>query len=135
MPAHTKIARGTAGASQSRFGRAATSRRTAGAAGQGRFTRSSSVQRRALPGQGLRRRQPKPSGFKKVLSAVTPAAAAKKAAPSSKKGMAGGVALVAAAAGMAFKNRGKLSELRRKDPEPVTSGSDNTATPPGTPVA
>ena len=126
MPAHTKIAR-TAAARQSA--------RRAAAPGQGRFARSSSVSRRSLPGQGLRRRQPEPSGLKKVLRAVTPAAAAKKAAPSSKKGVAGGLALAAAAAGVAFKNRGKLAELRHKDPEPVTSGSDNTATPPGTPVA
>jgi hypothetical protein len=82
----------------------------------GRYARSTSTPRRLSPSQGLRRRrQPPPSGFKKVVSALLPAAAAKKATPSSKKGKAGGFALVAAAAGMAFKNRGKLSELRRKE--------------------
>ena len=47
-------------------------------------------------------------------------------------------ALVAAAAGMAFKNRGKLSELRRKDTggtSTTPTGVDNNAsTPPATPA-
>ena len=34
--------------------------------------------------------------------------------PSSKKSAAGGFALVAAAAGMLFKNRDKIAQLRRK---------------------
>ena len=68
----------------------------------------------ARPDSGAAPAQPQPSGLKKVIGAVLPTAAAKKATPSSKKGKAGGLALVAAAAGMAFKNRGKLSELRRK---------------------
>ena len=58
------------------------------------------------------------------MSTVLPTAAAKKAAPSSKKGKAGGLALVAAAAGMAFKNRDKLGELRRKQ----TGGTSTTPT-------
>jgi hypothetical protein len=62
--------------------------------------------------------------MKKVLSAVLPGAAAKKAAPSSKKGKAGGLALVAAAAGMAFKNRDKLMGMRHRD----------NAAPPSTPT-
>jgi hypothetical protein len=76
-------------------------------------------------GQGLRRRRPpEPTGMKKVLSAVVPGAAAKQAAPSSKKGKAGGVALVAAAAGLAFKHRDKLTRMRHKD----------HAAPPSTPM-
>jgi hypothetical protein len=87
---------------------------------QSRYARAASHR-----GQGLRRRKPpEPTGVKKVLSAVLPGAAAKKAAPSSKKGKAGGLALVAAAAGMAFKNRDKLTRMRHKD----------GATPPSSPT-
>jgi hypothetical protein len=65
--------------------------------------------------QGLRRRQPpKSSGAKRMLSALVPGAAARKGAPSSRKGKAGGLALVAAAAGMAFRNRQKLAAMRRE---------------------
>jgi len=96
-------------------------------AGQGRFARSTSTPRRSSPTQGLRRRRhPEPSGIKKVMSAVLPAAAAKKATPSSKKGKAGGFALVAAAAGMAFKNRDKISQMRHKD----STGSAGNGSPP-----
>ena len=84
--------------------------------GQGRFARSTSTPRRSGPAQGLRRRrQPEPTGVKKVMGTVLSAGAAKKATPSSRKGKAGGVALAAAAAGMAFKNRGKISGMRKKD--------------------
>ena len=62
-----------------------------------------------------RRRQPEPTGLKKVMGSVLSADAAKKAAPSSRKGKAGGLALAAAAAGVAFKNRGKISGIRKKD--------------------
>jgi hypothetical protein len=86
----------------------------ASSAGQGRFTRPASTPRRGIPAQALRRRQPEPSGFKKLAGALVPAAAARKAAPGSKKGKAGGFALAAAAAGMAFKNRDKLARLRRR---------------------
>ena len=83
------------------------------APGAGRFPRSTPTPRRTAAGRGLRRRrQPEPSGFKKLIGAVLPAATAKKAAPRSKKGKAGGFALAAAAAGMAFKNRDKLGRNR-----------------------
>jgi uncharacterized membrane protein YebE (DUF533 family) len=105
----------------------------ASSAGRGRYVRSTSTPRRSIPTQGLRRhRQPQKSGLQKAIGALLPAAAAKKAAPSSKKGKAGGLALVAAAAGMAFKNRGKLNEMRRKDSgaTPTTpTGVDNASTP------
>jgi hypothetical protein len=105
---------------------------------QSRYARAA-----AHRGQGLRRRKPpKPTGIKKVLGAagsVLPGAAAKKAAPSSKKGKAGGLALAAAAAGMAFKNRDKLGQLRHKDEGAptgtTTPESNHTATvPPATPT-
>jgi len=89
----------------------------------------------------VRRRPPKPTGMKRVLSVVgtaLPTAAAKKAAPSSKKGAAGGFALLAAAAGVAFKNRDKLSRLRHQDadssngsPAPAME-ANNAPIPPST---
>ena len=76
----------------------------------GRYARASTHRT-----QGRRRRRPPQSSrSQRMLSALVPAGAAKKAAPRSKKGKAGGFALVAAAAGMAFKNRGKLAEMRHK---------------------
>jgi len=48
------------------------------------------------------------------MGGIRPSAAGKKAAPSSKKSAAGRFALVAAAAGMLFKNRDKIAQLRRK---------------------
>lgn len=105
---------------------------------QNRYARAA-----AHRGQGLRRRRaPKPTGIKKVLGSVgsmLPGAAAKKAAPSSKKGKAGGLALAAAAAGMAFKNRDKLGQLRHKDAGGTTAATtpdaNHTAnTPPTSPV-
>ena len=101
----------------------------------GRYARAA-----AHRGQGLRRRKPpEPTGIKKVLGSVLPGAAAKKAAPSSKKGKAGGLALAAAAAGMAFKNRGKLSELRHRDRSAAGTSTEpgvNNAggTPPASPT-
>jgi hypothetical protein len=100
-------------------------------------TATKTTTRRSIPVHGLRRRRPpEPSRFKKVTSALLPAAAAKKATPSSKKGKAGGLALVAAAAGMAFKNRGKLSELRHKDSTATATNAsgNNAAVPPATPA-
>jgi hypothetical protein len=131
--ADTKTSRTPARAGRStapRYGRSTTS-------SQGRFARASSASRT----QGLRRRrQPEPSGLKKVLGSLIPAATAKKAAPSSKKGKAGGLALVAAAAGMALKNRDKLSQMRQKGTG-STAGSptsmdtaNNSPMPPSTPA-
>jgi hypothetical protein len=102
----------------------------------GRFTRSTSTARRRAPAQGLRRRRPQqPSGLMKVMGALVPTTAAKKATPSSKKGKAGGLALVAAAAGMAFKNRGKISEMRSRQSDAGTaSATSNASSPPTTPA-
>ena len=114
-----------------------TRTRRASSAGRGRYARSTSTPRRTSPTPGLRRRRPpQEKGLKKVMSSVLPATAAKKATPSSKKGRAGGLALVAAAAGMAFKNRGRLSELRRKDASaaPTDTSNGSVATPPSTPA-
>ena len=123
MPTTTRTGRHTP--AQGRFGRAP--------APQGRYARAA-----AHRGQGLRRRRAnEPKGMKKMLGAVgsmLPGAAAKKATPSSKKGKAGGLALAAAAAGMAFKNRNKLSQLRHRDGEGATGvatpDGNHTVTPP-----
>jgi hypothetical protein len=94
-----------------------TTTRTRRSTGGGRYARSTSTPRRTNRSQGLRRRRPpEPSGLGRIVGAVLPTGAAKKATPRSKKGRAGGFALAAAAAGMAFKNRGKLSQMRRKTP-------------------
>jgi hypothetical protein len=108
-----------------RFGRTSTP-----ATGRGRFSRGRTP--------GLRRRKPQESGLKKAMSTILPTTAAKKAAPSSKKGKAGGLALAAAAAGMAFKNRGKLTQMVHKDEDKSHRGahdaSNNSVTPPATPT-
>ena len=80
--------------------------------------------------QGLRRRrQPAPSGVKKLVNAVN-ADTARKAVPNSKKGRAGGLALVAAALGMAIKNRDRLPGRRAKDADARTPGMPDSSTPP-----
>jgi hypothetical protein len=112
------MANATKNPNVTRFGR------TAPATGRGRFARGAATPRRPLPPTALRRRKPQESTLQKAMHAVLPAAAAKKAAPSTKKGKAGGFALAAAAAGMAFKNREKLTRMVRKD--------DDVAAPSGT---
>jgi hypothetical protein len=83
-------------------------------AGTGRYARGATNRTQGL----RRRRQPQPTGVKKLLARV-PVRAAKQTAPSSKKGKAGGLALAAAAAGMAFKYRDKLA--RKSAGTPPTS--------------
>jgi hypothetical protein len=77
----------------------------------------------------LRRRHgPEPTGVKKLIGGLLPAAAAKKATPNSKKGDAGGFALAAAApAAMAFKNHDKLAQLRHKRSGTPATDSKTTA--------
>jgi hypothetical protein len=71
--------------------------------------------------QGLRRRRrPQPTGVKKLLAHL-PRGTAKRAAPSSKKGKAGGLALAAAAAGMAFKYRDRLARKPGRAPQPPST--------------
>lgn len=115
-----------------------TRTRRASSAGRGRYARGTSTPRRTSPVPGLRRRRPpQQSGLKNVMSSVLPAAAVKRATPGSKKGKAGGLALVAAAAGMAFKNRGRLGELRRRNDTsdaPADTGNASVVTPPSTPA-
>jgi hypothetical protein len=104
-----------------------TKPRRASSALQGRSARGGTAPNR---GPALRRRrEPEPTGIKKLIGGLLPAAAAKKATPNSKKGAAGGFALVAAAAGMAFKNRDKLAQLRHKRSGTPTTDSKPTAPP------
>jgi hypothetical protein len=93
---------------------------------QGRFGRGGTVQRR---GPALRRRrEPEPTGVKKLIGGLFPAAAAKKATPNSKKGAAGGIALAAAAVSMLVMNRDKLAQRRHK--HTGTPATDSTPTAP-----
>jgi hypothetical protein len=134
MPTTTRTGRPSAG--QRRFARpVSTSRFARTPPPKRRFPRPASTARRSSPVTGMRRRRAEPSGIKKAMSAVLPTTMAKKATPSSKKGKAGGLALVAAGVGMVLKNRGKISEMRRKDagpPAPATT--TNVASPPATPT-
>jgi hypothetical protein len=75
---------------------------------RGRYARGATAPRRV---PGLRRRRHEPTGLKKVLGGIRPGVGARKAAPRSKKGAAGGLALVAAVAGVVFKHRGKITQL------------------------
>jgi hypothetical protein len=111
-------------ARQQAAGRARTS-----SAGTGRFTRSTQS-RYAGPSNVLSRRTKPPkkqSGPAKVMSSLTgmlSGGAAKKKGSSHGKGKsAGGLAALAGIAGLAIKNRDKLTSLRggRREPErPVT---------------
>src|SRR5215210_7059522 len=127
----------TQGQSANRFGRSAQS----GGGGGGRFARGTSSPRRSSPSTGLRRRQAKPKGLQKVVKSVLPTGAAKKAAPSGKAGKAGGVALLAAAAGVAFKNRDKIvGQVKQRtsggsSPAPDGGGTGVNAAPPATPIS
>jgi hypothetical protein len=97
-----------------------TTTRRAQRAASGRYARGATHR-----SQGLRRRRPpQPTGVKKLLARL-PGRAGKQAAPRSKKGKAGGLALAAAAAGVAFKYRDKLA---RRD------GQDSASAPPSTPA-
>jgi hypothetical protein len=64
--------------------------------------------------------------MKKMLSTLIPGAAAKRATPSSRRGTAGGLAVLAAAAGVAFSQRDKLRRSGR---------GTNPTPPPGAPAA
>jgi len=76
-------------------------------------TRRTQPGRRPAPDLGLsqalrKRKTPKRTSVSKALTGLLSTGAAKKATPSSKKGKGGGFAVLAAGAGLAFKNREKL---------------------------
>jgi len=143
MATATRTGRSSTGrvAGRSSTGRTAPRSTRTTSAGQGRFARNAMTRTQGL----VRRKPPKPTGMKKVAGVITsalPTAAAKKATPSSKKGAAGSIALLAAAAGVAIKNRDKLGRMtHRGGTDPVAAGmsestdttqANNTAMPPNT---
>lgn len=91
-----------------------TSRRRSSTAGTRRFSghamtarRHAAPQRRGIAGGWLQRRQPKPSAMQRIMGKMP-----------GRKG-AGGLAALAGAAGLAFKNRNRLTSMvRRKDHDP-----------------
>jgi hypothetical protein len=94
--------------------------------------------RRATGGAGharplaVRRRKPQKSGTAQALETLTGLVAGKKAASGGAKGAkaAGGMAMLTAAAGLAFKNRDKLTAMLKRDGGPPQG--DPSAPPPGT---
>jgi hypothetical protein len=95
-----------------------------------RFGRPAPASRRPRPRVNVRKRQPQPSGVGKLLRGLTPKPGASRGRGrrAGAKGPAG-AALLFSAAGLAFKNREKLtSMLGRKDKEagapPVAEASD-----------
>jgi hypothetical protein len=103
-----------------------TKPRRASSVSQGRFARRSTAPSRGLARR--RRRVPEPTGVKKLIVGLLSVVTAKKATPNSKKGAAGGLA-IAAAAGMVFKNRNKLAQLRQKRSGTPATESEATAAP------
>ena len=88
---------------------AATHRRFSGPAMSAR--RHAPPQRRGVAGGWLQRRQPKQSTMQRMMGSVSNAKPGRKGA--------GGLAALAGAAGLAFKNRDRLtSMLRRKNDVP-----------------
>jgi hypothetical protein len=82
-------------------------------------------------------RKSKRTGLAGTIAGMLPAGAAAKAAPTSKKGKAGGLLALAAAAGVAFRNRDKLTAMVGRDrdsqprEEPVAGSADTTTSVPG----
>ena len=78
----------------------------------GRFTRSAGTPaKRPLR---VSRRKPQKTGMAKLLEGVTGGAAAKKGGSGGGKGRTAGLAMLAGAAGLALKNRGKLQGMLGK---------------------
>lgn len=132
--------RRTSAATTGRFNRPGAAGRSAATTRRSVPTRRPvTTQRRAIAGGWLQRRQPqKQSGLQRVLGGVTsalPGTAKKRSSSSSKvgrTGKAGGFALLAGVAGLAFKNRDKVASMARRD----KAGDDIQTTPATTaPVA
>jgi hypothetical protein len=134
MSAPTRTRR-TPAATTGRFSRpGAGGRSTATARRSIPSRRPTSTQRRAIAGGWLQRRQPqKQSGMQRVLGGVTGALPGLSKKGSSSKvgrtGKAGGLALLAGVAGLAFKNRDKVASLARRD-----SAGNDFQTAPATPT-
>ena len=124
-----------------RTARTARTPRTTPRAGTGRFARPGAAQTRSnrFPRAGapqartgrmpsVRRKPPQKKGIASAITGLLPTGAASKATPSSKKGKAGGFAAIAAAAGVAFRNRDKLAGMLNRK-----GGSQNSQSVPPTP--
>jgi len=130
-----------------RFGRPGAS------PGAGRFSRPGTTQTRARRtptrsggrstptafGRVSGRKSKSQKGIGGALAGLLPTGAAAKATPSSKTGKAGGFAAVAAAAGVAFRNRDKLTAMinRKRGGEggsetPLTTSAPRTESAPPT---
>ena len=126
--------------------------------GAGRFSRPGAAQTRAnrttprrtpatrtaprgrtpqMPARFSRSKPKQQKGIAGALGGLLPTGAASKATPSSKKGKAGGFAALAAAAGVAFRNREKLGGLLNRkggdQQSPSQPAYGTTPTPPPTP--
>ncbi len=134
--------RRTSAATTGRFNRPGAAGRSAAATRRSVPTRRPvTTQRRAIAGGWLQRRQPKKqSGLQRALGGVTGAlpGMAKKRSSSSGKvgrtGKAGGFALLAGVAGLAFKNRDKVASMARRDKAGDGIQAAPTATTPVAPV-
>ena len=120
--------------------------------GTGRFARPGAAQTRArrttprrtpatrtaprgrtpqMPARFSRNKPKQKTGIAGTLTGLLPTGAASKATPSTKKGKAGGFAALAAAAGVAFKNRDKLGGmLNRKGGDQRSPSQPTSATTP-----
>jgi len=93
-----------------------------------------------MPARFSRNKPKQKTGIAGALTGLLPTGAASKATSSSKKGKAGGFAAIAAAAGVAFKNRDKLAGmLGRKggdgqSPSQPTHATTPTPSPAPSPV-
>jgi hypothetical protein len=135
-PSARRFARQGAGTTSGRFARPGTSAsRPRGTSPQAR-----SSSRPRSPFARLSGRKSEQKGLAGTVAGMLPTGAAAKATPSSKKGKVGGLLALAAAAGVAFRNRDKLTAMagrgRGSEPgeEPVAGPAHNAATtvpPPG----
>lgn len=117
-PAQTGPRRSSAGRSASRTRRPATGRRNP----------TSDL---GLSSALRKRKTPKRTGVSKTLTGLMSGGATKKAASSSKKGKGGGLAMLAAGAGLAFKNREKLMGMvKSREEEPATPLTTTNSTAP-----
>jgi len=123
--------------------------------GAGRFSRPGAAQTRAnrtmprrtpatrstprgrtpqMPARFNRSKPKQQKGIAGALGGLLPTGAASKATPSSKKGKASGFAALAAAAGVAFKNRDKLGGMLGRKGGGEQSSSQPTYAPTPTPT-
>jgi hypothetical protein len=82
-----------------------------------------------------RRTQPQKNGIARTVTGLLPTPAASKATPSSRKGKVGGLVALAAAAGVAFRNRDKLAALVNRNSGQDTHDEAPLASPTTTPAS